>query len=465
MRVTRGRSTPGRLTRWPLWAKPALAIATALALGALLSSIDIPPDHPLSRFVFRGSASDARQLLATVTSTMITVTSLVFVLTVVALQIASTQFSPRLLRSFLRDNGTQLVLSTFVGTVAYSLAGLHTVGTRVDSGDVFVPRLAVSGALALALISVAMLVYYIQHITNGIRIDTIMSDIATVTLQVVRATMPPGERDPAQHEPPPRPPDAETLLAASSGYVRQIVPGDVATLARDEDLTVVFTVMPGFHVVQGRPIGWLAGSGTTAGHRQTAAQALLLEQERKIEFDIGFGLRQLVDIAGRGLSPSLNDPYSAVQAIHHATEVLTEMARRHVEPLRIRDEDGTVRVFATEMDLILHLQMVCGHVRWSMAHRPNVALALLLMLQNVRGETHDPTRIDAIEREIDLVMEEAQRLDWHPAELEQVRQAAARAHGRDRTERASQHHWVEQLRPRERDTGGDATRDRTTAEG
>jgi uncharacterized membrane protein len=463
MRMARGRSSPGRLMRWPLWAKPALAIVTALALGALLSSIDIPPEHPLSRFVFRGSASDARQLLATVTSTMITVTSLVFVLTVVALQIASTQFSPRLLRSFLRDNGTQVVLSTFVGTVAYSLAGLHTVGSQIGSGDVFVPRLAVSGSLALALISVAMLVYYIQHITNGIRIDTIMSDIASVTLHVVRATMPPGEQDPALHEPPPRPDGARSLAAPSSGYVQRIVPDDIAALARDEDLTVVYTVMPGFHVVEGRPIGWMAGSGELSSHQRAAARAVVLEQERKIEVDIGFGLRQLVDIAGRGLSPSLNDPYSAVQAIHHATEVLTEMARRHVEPLRIRDDEGAVRVFATEMDLILHLQMVCGHVRWSMAHRPNVALAL--MLQNVRGETHDPTRIDAIEREIELVIEEAERLDWHPAELAQVRQAASRARGRDRTERASQHHWVEQLRPRDRTTDDSGSRDRSIADG
>ena len=329
----------------------------------------------------------------------------------------------------------------------------------------FVPRLAVSGSLALALISVAMLVYYIQHITNGIRIDTIMSDIATVTLHVVRATMPPGEQDPALHEPPPRPAGAETLLAPSSGYVRQIASTDVAALARDEDLTIVYTVMPGFHVVQGRPIGWLAGSGRLSSHHRTASRAVVLEQERKIEFDIGFGLRQLVDIAGRGLSPSLNDPYSAVQAIHHATEVLTEMARRHVEPLRISEPDGTVRVFATEMDLILHLQMVCGHVRWSMAHRPNVALALLLMLQNVRGETNNATRIAAVEREIDLVIEEAERLDWHPAELAQVRQAASRARGRDHIEHGSQHHWVEQLRPGERGSGGGGSRDRSAADG
>lgn len=427
MRLAPRRGVLPSLTRWPLWAMPALAIVSALALGLVLSSIEVAPDDLLGRVVFRGSASDARQLLATVTSTMITVTSVVFVLTVVALQIASTQFSPRLLRSFLRDGGTQLVLSTFVGTVAYSLAGLYTVGSR-DTGEAYVPRLAVSGSLALALISVAMLVYYITHITNGIRIDTIMSDIAAHTLAVVRETMPPGQPDAAMTTAPDRPPDTHTLVAPASGYVQRIAPEAVASLARRDHATVVFTAMIGFHVVAGRPVGWVAtGGGSPAGYQQAVADALIIDRERKIEQDVGFGLRQLVDIAGRGLSPSYNDPYSAVQAIHHATVVLTEMARRRVEPVRICDEHGAVRVFATQMDLVIHLQTVCSHVRWSMAHRPNVALALLLLLENVRGETDDPVRRDAIDTEIRLILDEAERLAWHPAELAAVREAAARA--------------------------------------
>lgn len=422
------RSSLRSLTAWPLWAKPALAICVALLLGVVLSRIDLPPQHPVGRIVFRGDAGDARQLLATVTSTMITVTSLVFVLTVVALQIASTQFSPRLLRSFLRDSGTQLVLSTFVGTVAYSLAGLHTVGGRSEAGVEFVPRLAVSGALALALVSVAMLVYYIQHITNGIRIDTIMNDVATLTLHVVRGSMPPGQPDPEMVVPPDRPPDAHELLSPTSGYVQRIEPEAVAALARSDGTTVVITVMVGFHVVEGRPIGWVSGQSAVMDvYQQAMRRTVVIDRERKAENDIGFGLRQLVDIAGRGLSPSLNDPYSAVQAIHHATEVLTEMARRHVDAVRICDAEGTVRVFATAMDFAIHLQTVCSHVRWSMGHRPNVALALLLMLENVHGETSDPARREAIATEIALIIDEAERLDWHPAELATVRDAARRA--------------------------------------
>lgn len=428
MRLAPRRGALRSLSRWPLWAMPALAIVSALALGLVLSSIEVGPDDLLGQVVFGGTASDARQLLATVTSTMITVTSVVFVLTVVALQIASTQFSPRLLRSFLRDGGTQLVLSTFVGTVAYSLAGLYTVGSRDIGGVPFVPRLAVSGSLALALVSVAMLVYYITHITNGIRIDTIMSDIEAHTLAVVRDMMPLGQPDAARPPPPERPTDAHILVAHTSGYVQRIAPEGIADLAARDGAMVVFTAMIGFHVVAGRPVGWVVtGDGTLADYQRAVADALVIDRERKIEHDVGFGLRQLVDIAGRGLSPSHNDPYSAVQAIHHATVVLTEMARRHVEPVRVCADDGSLRLFATQMDLVIHLQTVCSHVRWSMAHRPNVALALLLLLENVRGETDDPVRRDAIETEIGLIIDEAERLEWHPAELAVVREAATRA--------------------------------------
>ena len=120
-----------------LWFKPSLAVVGALATGAVLSPLHVQSGSALWPIAFHGDASDARQLLVVVTGTMITVTSLVFALTVVTLQIASTQFSPRLLRTFLRDGGTQVVLGGFVGTVSYSLAGLFTVALsarRAGSG-------------------------------------------------------------------------------------------------------------------------------------------------------------------------------------------------------------------------------------------------------------------------------------------------------------------------------------------
>ena len=176
--------------RGALWVLPTLSIGFFLVAGALLSRVVIGEDSPLRPLAFQGTAEDARQLLIVVSATMITVTGLVFALTIVALQIAAGQYSPRLLRNFMRDRGTQIVLSVFVGAFAYSTAGLFTVGVQRGTQDVFVPRLAVSGSLALGLASVFVLVYFIHHLARSIQIDVIMGQVEQATVAVVDSLYP-----------------------------------------------------------------------------------------------------------------------------------------------------------------------------------------------------------------------------------------------------------------------------------
>src|SRR4029450_6314977 len=135
--------------RGALWAMPTLAVVVALLAGSILSLVTIPADSSLAPMLFQGTADDARTLLIGIASTMITVIALVLGLTVVALQLASTQFSPRLLRNFPRDLTNQLALSSFVATFAYSTAGLYTVGVSQGQRTDDYPRLAGRGRLAL----------------------------------------------------------------------------------------------------------------------------------------------------------------------------------------------------------------------------------------------------------------------------------------------------------------------------
>jgi uncharacterized membrane protein len=156
-----------------LWALPSVAGLVALAVGYGISQIDVRPGSPLSRLAFQGTADDARTLLITISSTVVTVIALVLGLTVVALQLSSTQFSPRLLRNFLRDRPTQVVLSTFIATFVYSAAGLFTVGLEAGGRTEAYPRLAVSGAIGLLFISLGMVVYFADHLAHAIQIDAI----------------------------------------------------------------------------------------------------------------------------------------------------------------------------------------------------------------------------------------------------------------------------------------------------
>ena len=133
-------------SRGSLWLLPMVSVVLALLLGTVLSRVPVPPGSPLA---FQGTADDARALLIGITATMVTVIALLLGLAVVALQLSSTQFSPRLLRNYLRDRPNQIVLSVFVGTFAYSTGGLFEVGVSGGERSDEFPRFAVTVAVAV----------------------------------------------------------------------------------------------------------------------------------------------------------------------------------------------------------------------------------------------------------------------------------------------------------------------------
>ncbi len=162
---------------------------------------------------------------------MITTTGIVFSLTVLSLQIASSQFSVRLLRTFLRDVPNQVVLAIFVCTFAYATGGLLTVGEHAAGGE-FVPKVAVTGSLALAFISIGALIFFLHHLVHSIQIDTIMEGVQRRTLALVDDLFPdPDTPEPDQPTPPKPPTGAVPLLAPKSGYLQTVDVGDLADLA------------------------------------------------------------------------------------------------------------------------------------------------------------------------------------------------------------------------------------------
>src|SRR6476659_3223901 len=197
-----------------LWVWPGVSAVAALLVGLVVSNIDVAPGSPLSPLAFQGTADDARALLTIIAGTVVTVIALVLGLTVVALQLSSTQFSPRLLRKFLRDRANQIVLSVFVATFVYSSAGLYTVGLSAGSRVEDFPRLAVSGAIVLLFASMAMVVYFADHLAHSIQVDAIGARVEKDTLAVVHGL------GIDEHTAPEPPGWAVPITAASSGYLQ-----------------------------------------------------------------------------------------------------------------------------------------------------------------------------------------------------------------------------------------------------
>ena len=298
-----------------LWVLPAVSVVLFLAIGAILSRVAVEADSPLWPLAFQGTAEDARGILVVVSATMITVTGLVFALTIVALQIAAGQYSPRLLRNFMRDRGTQVVLSVFVGAFAYSTAGLHTVGVQRSSGEAFVPRLAVSGSLVLGLASVGVLIYFIHHLAHSIQIDTIMSTVQREARWTIRDLYPDqsGYLEPEERCPDP-PALAVVVPAGRSGYIQAVQPEFLIRAARNHDLVVRLARQVGDHVVQGTPLAWTwrrtpdQPAADPALLQAAMGDAVSIGFERTMVQDVAFGLRRLVDIGNKALSPAVNGP-------------------------------------------------------------------------------------------------------------------------------------------------------------
>ena len=410
-----GRDVLREYVRGSLWVLPTVSVLVALAAGAVLSSVSVGPQSPLA---FQGTADDARTLLLGITGTVITIIALLLGLTVVALQLSSTQFSPRLLRNFLRDRPNQVVLSAFVATFAYSAAGLYTVGVSAGSRTASYPRLAVSGAIVLLFISLGLLVYFADHLVHSIQVDAIMEAVQCNTLAVIQDGLLPGGQ-----EGPAVPGWAVPVMSRRSGYVQAVHPGTLLSHAARHEVCLRLRPRVGEHVVAGTTLAWVwrPSPGDAAPDPRDFTGILdagvRIGFERTLEQDAAFGIRQLVDVACKALSPAVNDPYTAVQAVDHLSVIFCALARQPLGPHLARDGQGTVIVPARRFGD--YLAVMCGLIRRYGASEPTVANALLRLLGNcaaVAGD--DPERYTAIEEQARIIVADAEREVAQPADLD-----------------------------------------------
>ncbi|MFH5880231.1 DUF2254 domain-containing protein [Arthrobacter sp. NA-172] len=407
-----------------LWAMPTCAVVLAIIAGAGLSAVQLDASSPFAVLLFQGTSDDARNLLIGIASTMVTVIAVVLGLTVVALQLASTQFSPRLLRNFLRDIPNQVTLSAFVATFAYSTAGLYTVGIAAGQRTLDYPRLAVSGALLLLFVSMVMLVFFAHHLSHSIQVDQVMKSVERATLKVIEHSFVPG--DPGIRMPNP-PPGATALLVPRSGYVQAFhVETFVRALAR-LGLTARIVPMIGRHVIAGTPLAWV-WDGTGGGERplapdggtqlrQALTQSVRIGFERTLEQDVAFGVRQLADVASKALSPAINDPYTANQAVDHLGPILAALSLRQHGPQAVEDAKGTVRLHVPARDFAYFVDLALGQVRRYGANEPRVVRALLRVCGDLVwfGEAEHRA---VVRQYVEILLSDVARLVAQPADRE-----------------------------------------------
>lgn len=347
--------TPTRLLgaldrlRASFWFLPSVMAAGAVALSFAIVLLDlwlrIELRTEASWFVTFGPEG-ARAILSTIAGSMITVAGLTFSITMLTLQLASSQFGPRLLRSFLRDRGNQVVLGTFISTFLYCLLVLRTVRGTQDAS--FVPHLAVAAGLLLAVASLAVLIFFIHHTAHAIRLETILADLAHETRATIERLYPQEVGQEPEAAPAALPDfdrEGRSIEAASGGYVQIVDDAALMRLAREHGLVMRLDARPGDFVAASQPLltAWPA-SRVDDGLDRDLAGAMVLGEERTTLQDLDFSLGRFVEIAQRALSPGINDPATALYCIDRLGEALLLLARRDM-PSRLRaDEAGDIRI-------------------------------------------------------------------------------------------------------------------------
>jgi uncharacterized membrane protein len=409
--------------RGSLWLLPTLSVLGALTVGSLLSVVNLGADSP---FAFQGTPDDARALLIGISGTMVTVIAVLLGLTVVALQLSSTQFSPRLLRNFLRDRPNQVVLSAFVATFAYSAAGLYTVGVSGGNRTTEYPRLAVTGAMVLLFVTLGLLVYFADHLAHSIQIETIMRVVERNALAVIREGLLAGGAAPVPVED-----GAVPIAAPHSGYVQAVRVERLLAAARQDQVRVQLRPRVGEHVVAGTTLVWVSPVRAGAPVRAAPAVFRVLDgavrvgRERTFEQDAAFGIRQLVDVACKAMSPAVNDPYTAVQAIDRLSVLFVALSSRPLGYHLAVDPSGA-QVVVPGRRFGDYLATMCGLVRRYGAGEPIVSAALLRLLASCAAvEGPDPDRMAVIEGQARIVVEDAEREVRQPADLAVVHAEAA----------------------------------------
>ncbi len=340
--------------RSSLWFIPLLMTGLSIALAFGLLHVDeLFKGHQISDSIwfYTGGGANARAILSTIANSMITVAGVVFSITIVALSLSSTQFGPRLLRTFMKDTSTQLTLGSFVASYIYCLVVLRNVITQNDTDQI--PNLSVAFALILTIINILVLIYFIHHVSTSIQAESVIRRVSTELYASMDRVFPEQlgsgtEEDHLEQHLDLAGRTVTTHVAHDEdGYIQAVDSDALWKLILEADLVMEMNVKPGDHVVKGSPFCVLHSTLSVPGEmKKEIAGTIILGYYRTSEQDMEFSIDQLSEIALRALSPSLNDPFTAIACINRLCSAMCRLTDRNFPSPYRKDEQGVLRVIS-----------------------------------------------------------------------------------------------------------------------
>lgn len=399
------------------WFVPSILAIGATVLAFATVALDEQAKEVLSQWewLYSGGAEGASAVLQTIAGSMITIGGVVFSMTLVALTLASAQFGPRLLRNFMSDTVNQLVLGTFIATFIYCLLVMRTI--RRESEVAFVPHLSVTLGLLFALVSMAVLIYFIHHVSVSIQADEVVARVARELDEGIDRLFPEdiGEAVPfevgrdrellATLENEPQPVEAPT-----DGYLQFIDAEALMSVAVEHDLVMQVVQRPGQYVTADRPLLLLAPAVRVSDKvRAAVSKAILVGSQRTPSQDLEFAISQLVEIAVRALSPGVNDPFTAIRCADRLGSAIYRLARRPMPSPYRRDEKNRLRIVAPPVTFPEVLAASFNEIRQNAGSSAAVTIRLMEVMAIVAESANRPEDRHAVLMHAQLIANAAAR--------------------------------------------------------
>jgi uncharacterized membrane protein len=409
-----------KLSKWwaslnsSFWFVPSLMVGLAIGLSFFTIGIDHRLESDIISdvsWVYSLGPSGSRAVLSAIAGSMVSVATTAFSITIVALQLASSQFGPRLLRNFMQDTGNQVVLGTFISTFVYCLMVLRTVNE--SEGQEFVPHVAVTCAIGLAIASIGVLIYFLHHAASSIQVDNIIKAVGEDLEQAIQRLFPEitehsflGQTEEATATDIPMDFNRHSypINAKSDGYLQAFDDDQLMQIATEHDLIIQVQSRAGRFMVQGSELARVFPKGKV--NKPLTSQidgAFVLGSKRTNQQDLEFSINQLVEIAVRALSPGINDPFTAVRCIDQISATLCHLARRDIPSPYRYDDRNQLRLSMTSLAFADVTDAAFNQIRQNGRSSVAVTIRLLEAIAVIAPFTYRPADRAALRRQAQMI--------------------------------------------------------------
>jgi uncharacterized membrane protein len=355
-----------------LWIIPSLGVLAGIALSLVTVAIDRRNENGLLAQSVVGNGADAQSILTTIATSVVTLTSVVLTVTLVAVQLAMGQFSPRIVRALLDDRADQFAIAIFGATFMFAIFSLRAVDT--GPGGKAVPGLTVLTALALAAASAFALFVFVHHAGQQLRVGGLVDLVGDELRDQLDRRFPRGLRAPE---------DASVLLSHRPGNIIYYDREGLVAEARRAGCTLELVPMMGDFVTRDAPLVRVQGDGSRLD-RDRVRGLIALDNERTHRDDPAYGFRKLVDVAQRALGTSSNDATTAVQVINRLHDCLRAIADRPIPNGHIRDDDDELRLIERVLDWDGYVRLAFDEIRLAAGGYPQVTRRLEAALNDLK---------------------------------------------------------------------------------